>query len=408
MSVGHPPEAVPPARPALPFLEFIALLGLLFSTVAFSTDAMLPMMAQMGRELSPADPTRIQLVITVFIGGLGLGTLFAGPLSDTLGRKPVILGGIALYMLAAVMAAQATSIETLLAARFIQGLGASGPRVVSQALVRDLYSGRMMARVMSFAMTLFVLVPAVAPLIGATIGAAFGWRAIFWSFLIFGTVSALWLGLRQPETLAPALRRPLRVATLWAALREVLRLPRVRLYLVALSFSFAGMFVWISTVALVFDLTFGRIADFPLWFALVALLSAPASLLNARLVVRLGMQRMVLAALLIQILSAAVFLVGFVWGYGAGGFVAFLMFMVVQFFTVGMLFGNLNALALEPLGHVAGMAASVMGGVSTMAAAVIATPMARLFDGTPAPLALSAGLCAAAALVAMLWARRWA
>jgi MFS transporter, DHA1 family, multidrug resistance protein len=402
-----PPEATPPARPALPFFEFIALLGLLFSTVAFSTDAMLPMMTQMGRELSPSDPTRIQLVITVFVGGLGLGTLFAGPLSDTLGRKPVILGGIALYMAAAVMAAQATSIEMLLAARFIQGLGASGPRVVSQALVRDLYSGRMMARVMSFAMTLFVLVPAVAPLIGATIGGLFGWRAIFWSFLVFGTTSALWLGLRQPETLAPAMRRPLRARALWDALREVLRLPRVRLYLVALTCSFAGMFVWISTTALVFEMTFDRMAEFPLWFALVALLSAPASLLNARLVVRLGMQRMVMSAMAVQFGSAAVYLAGFViWGYGDAGFWAFLMFMMVQFFAVGLLFGNLNALALEPLGHVAGMAASVMGGVSTMGAAVIATPLARMFDGTPAPLAVSTALCAAGAMGAMVWARR--
>jgi DHA1 family bicyclomycin/chloramphenicol resistance-like MFS transporter len=405
-----PPEQPPgpPAgtRPALPFLEFVALLALLFSTVAFSTDAMLPMMSQMGRELSASDPTRIQLVITVFVAGLGLGTFVAGPLSDALGRKPVILGGIALYMAGAVLAAQAQTLEMLLLARFIQGLGAAGPRVVSQAMVRDLYTGRLMARVMSFAMTLFVLVPAVAPLIGAGIGAAFGWRAIFWSFLIFGTVSALWLGLRQPETLPPERRRKLRAGTLGRALAEVLGHARVRLYLAALTFAFAGMFVWISSVALIFDETYGRASEFPWWFALVALLSAPAALMNARFVMRLGMQRLILLGLIAQLASSFVLVVGLGMGLGAMEFWLFLGVMGVQFFTVASIFGNLNALALEPLGHVAGVAASVMSGISTMAAAVIATPVAQAFDGTPLPLALGTGGCALASVGFMLWARR--
>jgi DHA1 family bicyclomycin/chloramphenicol resistance-like MFS transporter len=388
----------------MPFVEFVALLALLFSTVAFSTDAMLPMMAAMGRELSPVEPGQIQLVITVFVAGLGLGTFVAGPLSDALGRKPVILGGIALYMVAAVMAAQADSLTALLVARFVQGLGAAGPRVVAQALVRDMFSGRVMARVMSFAMTLFVLVPAVAPLIGAWIGAAFGWRAIFWSFLVFGLISGLWLLLRQPETLPPERRRPLAWGTLWAALAEVLGHARVRLYLAALTCAFAAMFTWISSVALIFDQTYGRDAEFPMWFALVALVSAPAALLNARFVIRLGMQRLIFLGLIAQVAAAAAMALALL--FGLAGFWSFLAFMVVQFFTVATIFGNLNALALEPLGHVAGVAASVMSGVSTMAAAVIATPIARAFDGTPLPLALGAGGLAAGALGFMLMARR--
>jgi len=408
---GPPPGPVSgPARPALPFLEFVALLALLFSTVAFSTDAMLPMMGTMGRELSPADPARIQLVITVFVAGLGLGTFLAGPLSDALGRKPVILGGIGLFMAAAVLAAQADSLTALLVARFLQGLGAAGPRVVSQAMVRDLFAGRVMARVMSFAMTLFVLVPAVAPLIGAGIGAVFGWRAIFWAFLVFGIVSALWLGLRQPETLPPDRRRPLQAARLGRALAEVLGHRRVRLYLAALTCAFAAMFTWISSVALVFEFTFDRAAEFPLWFALVAILSAPAALLNARFVIRLGMQRLIFLGLGAQLAAALAMVAalgsGLLSGVPALAFPAFLLFMTVQFFTVASIFGNLNALALEPMGHVAGMAASVMGGVSTAAAAVIATPIARAFDGTPLPLALGTAACAALALACMARARQ--
>jgi DHA1 family bicyclomycin/chloramphenicol resistance-like MFS transporter len=307
-------------------------------------------------------------------------------------------------MLAAAWAAQADSLGALLAARFVQGLGAAGPRVVAQALVRDMFAGRLMARVMSFAMTLFVLVPAVAPLMGAAIAAGFGWRAIFWSFLIFGAISALWLGLRQPETLPPDRRRPLRLAALWGALAEVLGHARVRLYLAALTCAFAAMFTWISSVALIFAQTYDREAEFPLWFALVALLSAPAALLNARLVVGLGMQRLIFLGLAAQVAAAGLMAAGLM--AGVAGFWWFLAFMTVQFFTVASIFGNLNALALEPMGHVAGMASSVMSGVSTMGAALIATPIARAFDGTPMPLALGAGGLAALALGFMLLARR--
>jgi len=393
----------------MPFGEFIAMLALLFATVAFSIDAMLPLLGMMGAELAPDKPGDAQLVITIFVLGLGLGTFVAGPISDRFGRKPVIVAGIALYMAAASLAAVSQSLETLLIARFIQGLGAAGPRVVSQALVRDLYSGRQMARVMSFAMTIFVLVPAVAPLLGAQIGGLFGWRAIFWSFLFFGLASGGWLLIRQPETLPPEARRPLDPARLWAAFSEIMRNRRVMYYLVALCFVFAPMFAWLSSVALIFEQTYDRGQEFPLWFALVALLSAPASLLNARFVMRLGMQRMIIIALIALMVMSVVILVLF--GINLSNdteFAAFVAFMTLQFFCVGLLFGNLNALALEPLGHIAGMAASVMGGISAMAAALIATPIAKAFDGTPIPLAIGALICATVALVFMLLARRLA
>lgn len=406
MSADRQIPPAPDSRRKLPFPEFVALLALLSATVALSIDAMLPMLSEIGRELSPEAPLRAQLVVTVFVAGLGLGTFVAGPVSDTVGRKPVILGGLCLYMAAAALAAQAASLEALLLARFVQGLGVSGPRVVGQALVRDLYAGRLMARVTSLVMTLFVLVPAMAPVMGAWIGAAFGWRAIFWAFLVFGTVGGLWLGLRQPETLARAHRRPLAALALWRALVEVLSHARVRLYMAAISLSFAQMFVWISTVALVFEQTYARAAEFPYWFAGVAVLSAPAAFLNARLVVRMGMHRLVMIAVWMQILSALLTMALVTIGLGGWEFAVFITFMVFQFFSIGMVFGNLNALAMEPMGHVAGMASSVVGGLSTLMAALIATPLAWLYDGTIIPLAFSSLLCAGGTLAVMGLARR--
>jgi len=198
-----------PIKP-MPMGEFVVFIALLFATVAYSTDSMLPLLVEMGQSLAPETPQSAQLVVTGFVLGLGSGTLVIGPISDALGRKRLILAGIGLYMIAAVFAATSDSMGALLAARFVQGIGASAPRVLSQAVVRDLYAGRQMARIMSFAMAIFVLVPAIAPLMGATLGGLFGWRAIFWSFLVFGSISGGWLLFRQPETLPPKCAAPLR------------------------------------------------------------------------------------------------------------------------------------------------------------------------------------------------------
>lgn len=396
-----------PQKP-LAFGEFIALLALLMATVAYSVDAMLPLLAPIGEELSPANPDQGALVITIFMMGLGLGTFVMGPLSDALGRKTVILFGIATYMTAAIIAALSGNLTVLLVARFLQGFGCAAPRVVSQALVRDLYSGRQMARVISFGMTIFTLFPAIAPWMGAHLGALFGWRAIFWSFVVFGIVSTLWLGLRQPETLAPENRRKLALVPLWNALKTVLSHPRVRLYLIAMTAVFTTMLTWLGSVSSIFDQTFARIEEFPSWFALVAILSAPASLINAKLVVRLGMRRMVGIALTLQLSMITAVLVVFGLDLPFAGFPMFIAFMMVQFFSIGFLVGNMNALALEPMGHVAGMAASVIGGVSTVISALVASALAAMGNGTPTPLAASALGCLLVAAAAMLLARRYA
>lgn len=389
----------------MPVVEFVAFTALMFATVAYSIDSMLPLLVQIGEGLAPENVQSAQLVITSFVLGLGLGTLVMGPISDALGRKTVILAGIALYMAAAVMAATSDTMGVLLAARFIQGLGASAPRVVSQALVRDLYAGRHMARIMSFAMMIFVLVPAIAPLMGATLGALFGWRAIFWSFLVFGTVSGAWLFFRQPETLPLEKRRPLEPGPVLRAFREVFSHKQVMFYMVALTFSFATMFIWLSLIAQIFEDIYDKTDQFPLWFAFSAMLSAPGSLVNAQLVLRLGMRRLIVISLIGQItlVTAALVIYGTT---GALPFWAFFTFMFGHFFAVGLIFGNLNALALEPLGHIAGTASSVMGGVSTMASAVIAAPLAALYNGTPLPLMVGVALCGVCALTAMAIARR--
>lgn len=387
--------------------ELIALLAMLFATIAFSIDAMLPALPELTAALSPEAPNKVQLVVTMFMLGMGLGTFFTGPLSDTFGRKPIVLVGAVLYIAGALMATQAETLEVLLAARLLQGLGAAGPRVVAIAIVRDLYSGRAMAQIMSFVMMVFTLVPALAPSIGAVLIAAAGWHSVFYAFALFSAVGAIWFTLRLPETLPETHRRPFRLNALGAAIREMMAHPVVRLSILAQAFIFAMLIATISTIQPIYETALGRVDSFPLWFGLTAIIGASSSYLNARLVMRLGMRSLVTTMLWVQIAASAVATALIASGVsGTGLFVVFIIWQLLLFYQMGMTIGNLNAIGMEPMGHIAGMAASIIGAVSTVIAVVLAVPVGLLFDGTPLPLVAGAFLFAICAQLTMARLRR--
>ncbi len=383
----------PIRRLALP--EFTAMLAMLFATIAFSIDAMLPALPAIAAELVPEAANRAQLILSAFVFGMGAGTLFTGPISDALGRKPAIAGGICLYIAASVMAYYATSLEMLLVARTLQGLGVAGPRIAGLALTRDLYEGREMARVMSFVMTVFMVVPALAPAIGAGIIAYYDWRSVFLAFVIFGLAALIWVSFRQAETLPPNQRRALSKGNILDGLREVLGNREVRIYTAVLTLGYGQMFAVLSSIQQIFGETYGRAASFPNWFALIAVISAGASLLNSRLVMRIGMRRLALQAYLALALLSAVMAVVF-WAGLLSGWLAFAGFLIwnnALFFSIGLTFGNLNALALQKMGHIAGMATSVISAISTILSVVIAAPVGLAFDGSPLPVVLGAVVC---------------
>lgn len=400
-------EASAPVR-RLPVAEFTAMLALLFATIAFSIDAMLPALPQIAAELSPEAANRAQLVLAAFILGLGVGTLLAGPISDAFGRKRTIAAGFLLYSVAALMAYAARSLDLLLVARVVQGIGASAPRVAGMALVRDLCSGREMARIMSFVMMVFMVVPALAPLLGAAIVAGLGWRAIFLAYMLFAIVTLAWVMIRQDETLAPAARRALTAANLRTAFREVVGSAEVRLYMLVMCLGYGQMFALLSSIQPIFGETYGRAASFPLWFAGIAVMSASASFVNARFVMRLGMRRLATlaygGAAVLSLIALVLIGTGLV--SGTASFVTFYLWGTGVFFISGLTYGNLNALAVQKLGHVAGMATSVITAVSTVVAALIAGPVGLAFDGTAVPAIIGAVLCSTAAFALMRYSER--
>ncbi|MBL4927488.1 multidrug effflux MFS transporter [Fuscibacter oryzae] len=388
--------------------EFIALIAVLFATIAISIDAMLPALPEIAASLSPDAPNRAQLVITSFVFGMGLGTLFAGPMSDAFGRKPVIIGGAVLYAIGAMACWMANSLEILLIARVVQGLGSAGPRAVSIAMVRDLFSGREMARIMSFAMMIFTLVPAVAPMMGQGIVALAGWHTIFLTYVVFAAFSSGWLALRQPETLPPASRRPLALDALTRGVAEVFSHRIVVISVLCQTLTLAMLFSTLSSMQGIFDQRFGQGDNFPYWFAGIALTSMTGSFVNSRIVMRVGMRAVVVATYGYVVALTAVILALIVAGImpETMAFPAHLLWSVGLFAMMGLTMGNLNALAMEPVGHIAGLASSVISALATVAAVLLAIPVGQMLNGTQVPLMTAVLIFATLALGLMRLARR--
>lgn len=376
------------------------MMAMLFATIALSIDAMLPALPAIAAELSPEDANRALLIVSSFFFGMGCGTFIAGPLSDAFGRKPVIFGCAAMYAVATVLCYFSPSLEMLLMARVLQGLGAAAPRVVGMAMVRDLYRGRDMARIVSYMMMIFMTVPALAPLLGQGILRFGDWRTIFVALLVFGIAASAWVLVRQPETLATPARVPLRIGVLWQSTKEITRHRVAVISTLCQALGSASLLSTVSSQQGIFERVFGRADSFPLWFGFIALCAISGSLLNSRIVMRLGMRRVVTASY-----SAVVVLTLLILGLaltslmpGSLVFAAHVLWSISVFAMMGLTQGNLTALAMEDLGHIAGFAASFITAIATVLAALLAAPIGLAFDGTQLPLMIGVSVFTALAL----------
>lgn len=378
-------------------------MAVLISLVALSIDAMLPALPDIGRDLGTSDPNQPQLVLTALFLGLSIGQLFYGPLSDSIGRKPAVYLGLAIFIIGCILSILATSFEMMLAGRVLQGLGAAGPRVVTVALIRDLFEGRAMARIMSFVMMVFIMVPAAAPAIGQAIQALYGWRVIFGSFFAIACIGLVWFWRRQNETLPTDARTPFALGPILAGILETVRNRAAFGYTLAGGLVFGSFVGFLVSSQQVFQQTYSTGSAFPAYFALLALAVGSASFFNGRVVMRFGMRLLSKWALQVMSgLSVAFTLYIWVWA-PTPNFIIFMTYMMMSFFCFGLLLANLQSLAMEPLGHIAGVAAGVVSSVTTFMSLILGTIIGQAYDGTIRPLIAGLTLLALLSLVAVHW-----
>lgn len=386
--------------------EFIALMALLISLVALAIDTILPALAVIGADLGVGNANDNQLIISVIFFGLAIGQLLYGPLSDSSGRKPAIYIGTGIFMLGCVMSLCATSFFLMLAGRFLQGLGIAGPRTVSVALIRDKFAGREMAKVMSFVMALFILVPVVAPALGQGLISFAHWRAIFALFLLLASISLCWLACRQPETLLLEKRVPLSMSRIVGAIWEVCS-NRIALGYTLTAGFISGLFLaFLSTSPQILQVQYQLGVKFPLYFAFLALAVGSASFVNGKIVMRYGMHLLCHRALYIFFILSLLYWFPATSFNGHPPLWTFIGYLLLSFFCIGIVWGNLNALAMQPLGHIAGVGAAVVGSLSTLLSVPIGIFIGNSYNGTVLPLILGFIICGLSAIVLVTWTDR--
>lgn len=369
---------------APPTWELVALVASLMALNALAIDIMLPALDRIASDFAIGDPNDRQLVVVAYVLGFGVPQLFYGPLSDRIGRKPVTLLSLLGYTLTGVACAFAGSFHALLALRFAQGLFAAGCRVTAIAVVRDVYRGRGMARIMSLVMTVFMVIPIAAPGLGQLVLMVAPWQWCFHVLGIAGAALFLWVTFRLPETLPTEKRSPLSVVGTLKAYGAVFKNPVSRGYTLAAGIIFASLFAYISSSEQVFREVFEVGDAFALYFAGIALALSVANFLNSRLVEKWGMRRLGHGAVVGFTVTAGI-LLALTHAFG-DRLDVFLPLFALCFACFGMIGANFNALAMEPLGHIAGTASAAFGFITTTLSGVLGGLVGRAFDGTTIPL----------------------
>lgn len=388
--------------------EFIVLMSTLMALTALSVDMMLPAFGDMRTSYGlDADSTTVALVITVFFLGFGLGQPLWGPLSDALGRKRILWLGLTVYILGAIGAILAPSLPALLALRFVGGLGAAAVRVVTQGVIRDRYQGQQMAKIMSYIMAVFLLVPMVAPSIGAGILAVGDWRWIFGFYVVAALLAGLW-ATRLPETLPPERRIGLSLARLVVAARMVLSSRFSMGLTIAQMFVFGWFTSYLASTELIVDDVFGLGEYFPVIFGGAALMLGGAMLFNPRLLDRFGLRRMIGFALAAYLLATVIFATIAIGSGGTPPFWLYLVGVLPILLAHSFVMPNLNSAAMMPMGRVAGTAASIIGAISILGGAVIGAAIDSAYDGSITPFAIAGVVVCVIAFVFYRWAdARW-
>ncbi|WP_410482817.1 multidrug effflux MFS transporter [Sphingomonas sp. A2-49] len=373
------------AKP-MPAGEFVAFVAALMAVNALGVDLMLPALADIGDQLAIATANHRQWIITVYMLGFGVGQLVYGPLADRYGRRPILLVTLVGFVAASIFAAGSQTFPALLGARGLQGLMSASTRVLAVAIVRDRYSGRQMARTLSVAQMIFFLVPIMAPSLGQVLLAFGPWRFIFYALAAFAAFVLAWSALRLRESLPAERRSPLSLASLGSAYRLTLTNRFSAGYAIAASMTFGGIIAFVSSAQQIFVDEFHAGERFTILFALCAFSMGCASFANSRLVERLGTrlisQTAVLGLIALSLLHLAVI------ASGQETLTTYMLFQALSMTCIGLCGSNFGAMAMEPVGHIAGTASSIQGFITSVGAVIVGSLIGQAYDGSTYPLAI--------------------
>jgi DHA1 family bicyclomycin/chloramphenicol resistance-like MFS transporter len=377
--------------------EFISLMASLMALAALSIDTLLPGLNDIGNSIGISDPKDNQLLITMIFLGLGFGQLISGTLSDSLGRKPVVYFGYLVFTFASILCVFSTTLEMMIVGRLLQGIGLSAPRSVSISIIRDKYSGDYMARIMSFVTVIFILAPVIAPTFGKIMLNNFGWESIFYSLVIFGLIAVVWLWKRQPETLTEMNRKEIKLSLFINGLKEFIKHKTAVIYTLIIGIIFAPFLAYISASQQIFEVQYDLGDEFPYIFSGLAAGIGLATYLNGRFVIKYGMSRLSIISFIALLVVSSTYIL--VFNGPNPSSVVLITFLALILFTLGFIIGNINALAMQPIGHIAGIGAAIIGFVSTILTVVFATLIGRFVNTTALPIFIGFAACGAVSLL---------
>lgn len=379
------------------FREFVAIVAAIMALNPLAMDLMLPGLPDVAKAFHITNINHAQAVLSVFLTGFGAGQFVIGPLADRFGRRPILIGGLVIYGIASLLAIIAPTFETLLLARGLQGLSTAAARVIATSIVRDCYSGRRMASVMSLAMMIFISVPVIAPSFGQAIMLFAEWHGIFIVLLVYGVLALVWIIARLPETLPLTERRSLAVGEVAKNFLHTITNRQTFGYALAAGSVQGILFGYVLSSQQIFTEIYGLGHYFPVAFAAIAFGIAVAGFINSRIVGRYGMRMISHTALVCQLVVAIAMLTAAI-----GGWLPLWLMMALataSLFTFGLMFSNFSALAMEPQGHIAGTASSLFGSITTLIGIAIGSAIGQYYNGTLIPLATGALLSSLFALI---------
>ena len=385
--------------------EFIALMASLMAMAALSIDALLPAMSVIGDVVGVTDAHDNQLLITMIFLGLGIGQLFFGPLSDSFGRKPLVYIGFLVFIAASFVCVFSTSLEMLVLGRIMQGVGLSAPRTLSYSMIRDLYEGDHMAKIMSFVTVVFIIVPTLAPAFGKFILDYFSWQAIFYFQIVFCILVAIWFGLRQKETLTKSSKTPFTKMLFISGFKTVVSYKSTMVFTLISGLVMGSFMLYLSASQQIFEQQYGLVDEFPYIFAGLALAFGASTFLNGKLVMKYGMEKLIKISLCTYTLTALVYVFLF-FGEANPSLSLLITFLLAQFTSLGFLFGNLKAISLQPLGRIAGIGAAITGFISTLVAVPIGAFLGTFVHQTTMPLFVGFFVCGLISLIVHNYYRR--